>query len=301
MDPSGLLLLDKPSGPTSHDMVAALRRVLGTRKVGHTGTLDPLATGLLLVLVGAATRLAPYVREDPKRYRGSLILGLTTDSMDVLGEVTGEGEYRGGPQPVRAALEALLGEREQVPPMFSAVKYRGRPLYRYARRGEEVPRKSRRIRIYEAEMTAFRELGGRAEVDFLVSCSPGTYVRELAASVGETLSCGGTLASLRRTACGPFRVEEALALGELEDVAARGESCLLPPQSALAGYRAVAVSDAARGRASNGSPLDAGMLSAADAAIAEGEVVAVFHGDTLLGMHRVCSASPYLSRAVRMM
>lgn len=301
MNPAGLLLLDKPSGPTSHDMISSLRRVLGTRKVGHTGTLDPLASGLLLVLVGVATKLAPYIREDPKQYQGRIILGLSTDSMDVMGEVTGEGEYSAGPQQARAALESLVGEREQVPPMFSAVKYHGRPLYRYARKGEEVPRKSRAVRIYKVEMTGFREVGSRAEVDFFVSCSPGTYVRELAASVGEMLSCGGTLASLRRLACGSFRVEDALSMREVEDVASRGEAFLLPPKSALGGYRRVVVSDSALPAARNGSPLDADMLDVADAAISEGEVVAVFHGDALIGMHRVISASPYLSRVLRIM
>ena len=282
-------------------MVAALRRILGTRKVGHSGTLDPLASGLLIVLAGAATRLVPYMREDPKVYRGRLVLGFSTDSMDVSGEVTGEGEYRDGPLPVKAALESLVGEREQVPPMFSAAKYRGRPLYSYARKGEEVPRKSRRVRIYGMEMTEYRQLDGRAEVGFLVSCSPGTYVRELAASIGETLACGGTLAALRRLASGPFRVEDAVGLREVEEMRARAENPLLPPQAALAGCREVAVSDAALVRARNGAPLDGEMLVAADAAIAVGEEVAVFHRRELLGVHRVLSVSPYRSHALRMM
>lgn len=297
----GLLLLDKPTGPTSHDVVASIKRIMGTAKAGHCGTLDPLASGLLIVLVGFATRLAPYVHGDPKVYEGSIMLGLSTDSMDMEGEVTGESAYAGGADAARDALASLEGDLEQVPPMYSAVKYRGRPLYRYARAGEEVPRKSRNVRVYRAEMVEFRQLGAQAEMDFCVACSPGTYVRDLAARVGEMLGCGGTLSRLRRTASGPFRLEHASSLEELAQGLERGEPCMLPMESALQGCKKVEVKDDGMEAVRNGSPLDGGMLRSTEEGIAEGEVIAVHGGGELLGVHRVCSVSPFASRAMRML
>lgn len=297
----GLLLIDKPRGPTSHDIVAGARRLLGAVKAGHTGTLDPMASGLLVVLVAKATKLAPYVHGDPKVYEGSILLGVTTDTMDVEGEVTCDKAYGGGPDEAREAIASLVGEVEQVPPMYSAVKHGGKPLYHYARSGEVVPRKSRRVRIYRAELTGFRDKGARSEADFVIACSPGTYVRELAARVGDMLACGGTLSALRRTAAGFFRVEDADSLEAVEEKMARGEECLLPLQAALLGYKRVEVTAAASDAAGNGSPLRADMLRGADAGIATGEIVAVFGGGDFLGMHRVTSLSPFASRAARMM
>ena len=297
----GLLLLDKPSGPTSHDMVASVKEILGAAKAGHTGTLDPLATGLLVVLLGRATRLAPFIRDDPKTYEGSMLLGITTDTLDIEGRVTSEVSYGGGPGPVRVALDSLVGELEQVPPMYSAVKYRGRPLYRYARRGEEVPRKSRVVRVYVAEMKGYSEYGGRVEVQFLVKCSPGTYVRDLVARVGDMLSCGGVLTNLRRTECGFFRIEDAIGLAELEKSPAGGEALLLPTETALRGYERIEVKETARSAVRNGSPIAEDMLLRADEGIEEGHVVAVFAGGSFLGMHRVTAISPLKTRAVRMM
>ncbi len=297
----GLLLLDKPSGPTSHDMVAASRRLMGAGKAGHTGTLDPLATGLLVIMLDKATKLAPFIKGDPKVYEGCVLLGLTTDTMDIQGEVISEGVYGRGAEPVREAFASLVGELRQLPPMYSAAKFRGKPLYRYARRGEEVPRKERAVRVYSAEVRGFRDLGGRAEADFLIACSPGTYVRELVARVGEMLACGGTLKSLRRTASGLFGVEEAVSVGRLEDDPARRERFLLPPHVAVRGYHRVVVDDAAVDAVRNGTPIAGGMLQGADPDISDGDVVAVFGGGSFLGMHRVSTVSPYASRALRMM
>ena len=300
-DLDGLLLLDKPSGPTSHDMVALARRLLGMAKVGHTGTLDPLASGLLVLLMGKATRLAPYIPDDPKVYEGCMLLGLSTDSMDTDGTITAEGVYDGGPEKAQGALESLVGEFEQIPPMYSAAKYRGKPLYRYARKGEEVPRKARRVRVYRSEMKEFRELGTRAEMHFFIECSPGTYVRDLAARVGDILGCGGTLSSLRRLMSGPFRVEEAETPQELEERIAAGDVHLQPLELALQGYGRIEVTEAGAQAVRNGSPVGEEILKRIDTGIAEGDVVAVFAGGDLLGMHRVLCTSPLASRALRMM
>jgi tRNA pseudouridine55 synthase len=297
----GLLLLDKPTGPTSHDFVTSVKRLMGANRVGHCGTLDPLASGLLVVLVGDATRLAPYVHGDPKVYEGSIVLGISTDSMDMEGEVTRESAYTHGVEAARDALASLQGELEQVPPMYSAVKYRGRPLYRYARAGEEVPRRARKVRVYSVEMLAFREMDDRAELDFNVACSPGTYVRDLAARVGEILGCGGTLSRLRRKASGPFPLQEATGLEELALGLEQGESALLPMESALRGRRRIEVEEGAVETVRNGSSVDSMMLLRSEAGIKEGEVVAVCGGGELLGVHRVSSATPFMSRAVRML
>ena len=298
----GLLLLDKPTGPTSHDMVEAVRRLLGARKVGHTGTLDPLASGLLVVLVGRATKLAPFIPGDPKVYEGSILLGLSTDSMDIEGRIISETRYQGGPERARSALVSLEGEMEQLPPMFSAVKYRGRPLYTYARRGEEVPRESRTVQVYKVEMTAFNETGPRAELDFTLYSSPGFYVREFAARMGEVLGCGAVLSRLRRVSSGPFRVEEALTPEELSRKVEEGGVELIPPRRAVDGLKKIVVRDDCLKAARNGTSLEEGMIEAADEGIKEGGAVAAMtHDGELIGVHRVVGVDPFASLPQRIM
>jgi tRNA pseudouridine55 synthase len=300
----GLLLLDKPTGPTSHDIVASLRAVCGGVKTGHAGTLDPLASGLLVILLGKATKLAPYIPGDPKVYEGCILLGISTDSLDIEGELLAEASYEGSGEEAAAALAAQVGTVEQQPPMFSAAKYKGKPLYRYARRGVEVPRQSRQVQVYRFEMTGFRSGKGRAEVDFQVECSPGTYVRELAARVGDTLGCGGVISSLRRIASGPFRVENALTLHDVErrmEGHAGTEGFVLSMERAVEGYKRIDVSDEGLRTARNGAPLNPEMICGMDTGIIAGDTVAVFAGGALLGMHRVTRESPLASYALRMM
>jgi tRNA pseudouridine55 synthase len=297
----GLLLLDKPTGPTSHDMVASIRDIFDGVKTGHTGTLDPLASGLLVLLIGLATKFAPYIPSDPKVYEGCILLGISTDSLDIEGELLAETYYDGGREQVGAAMASLVGVVEQVPPMFSAAKYKGKPLYRYARRGEDVPRKSRQVKVYRSEMIAYRSGGGRAEVEFHIECSPGTYVRELAARLGGILGCGGVISSLRRIASGPFRVEDAVAIASLEDCHTGREDSLMPLERALESYKRIVVSPEGLQDARNGAPLGATQIGRADAGIAEEEIVAVYGGDKFLGMHRVLQVTPFSSRALRMM
>jgi tRNA pseudouridine55 synthase len=296
----GLLLLDKPTGPTSHDIIVKVRRLLGLKKVGHTGTLDPIASGLLVILLGRATKLAPFVPQDPKIYEGSLILGVTTDSMDIDGKVTGGSTYRNGPTEARAALGSLRGELEQLPPMYSAVKYRGVPLYRYARRGEDVPRKSRKVDVYEVDMTAFRQEGEKAEMDFIVSCSPGTYVRSLVTQVGDLLGCGASLSSLRRLASGPFQLKDALTIEELASRAEEGALPLIGMIEALNDLNKVTVQEEWEKTAKNGAPLEEGMIERLDHAVQKGETVAVISPKGLLvGFHTVMRSRPFYSKPRR--
>jgi tRNA pseudouridine55 synthase len=230
--PSGFLVVDKPAGWTSHDVVDAARRWFGTRRVGHLGTLDPQATGVLPLAIRDATKLVAFVPADPKAYRGSIRLGLETDTLDGDGRVVARSE---APLPdeaaVRRVLASLVGEHEQVPPMYSAVKQGGVPLYRLARRGEEVERPPRQVRIDSFTLVSYAP----PEVSVEVQCSPGTYVRVLAAEVGRRLGCGAYLQSLCRLRSGPFELEQAASVETLEAEAERGEieQRLIRPAAAL--------------------------------------------------------------------
>jgi tRNA pseudouridine55 synthase len=214
-----VLLVAKPVGPTSHDMVDIVRRSLGTRRVGHTGTLDPFAEGLLVMVVGRATRLVPFAAAWTKSYEGRLRLGATTDTDDATGQVLEQ-------RPVavdRAGLERTLvgfrGTLRQRPPAYSAVKVAGERAYRRARRGEAVEPAERDVEIAVLEVTAFAP----PDVEFRATVSAGTYLRSLARDIGAALGCGGHLVALRRTTVGPFRLEDAVA------PAAAGLADLLPP------------------------------------------------------------------------
>ncbi|HTX64279.1 MAG TPA: tRNA pseudouridine(55) synthase TruB [Opitutaceae bacterium] len=209
----GVLLVDKPQGCTSHDVVSRLRRKLAMKRIGHAGTLDPMATGLLIMLIGKATRVSQYLTSLDKEYEGTIRLGVTTNSQDADGEVM---ETRPVPAfteaEVRAALQTFLGDQYQTPPMFSAIKVDGVPLYKRARKGEEVEREPRFIRVATYDLTRF----ALPELDFRLRCSKGTYVRTLAHDLGQKLGCGAHLSALRRTATDKLRIESALPLDQIE-------------------------------------------------------------------------------------
>jgi len=212
---NGVLVIDKPSGPTSHDVVNRIRKVVGQRRVGHVGTLDPLATGVLPVCLGAATRIAQLLQQGRKRYRATLEFGLITDTQDISGNIL---EKRAVPEPARAEVEGVLeqfcGEIEQIPPLYSAIKRGGTPLYRLARAGRDVYRPPRQIVIYRMELT---ELSG-VQMTFEVECSKGTYVRTLCHDIGLKLGCGAVMTALRRLASEPFNESDAVALETVETV-----------------------------------------------------------------------------------
>ncbi len=251
--PAGFLVVDKPVGWTSHDVVDAARRWLGVRRIGHLGTLDPLATGVLPLAVRGATKLAPFLAEGPKVYVGTIRLGVATNTYDAEGEITHQHD---GPLPdeeaVRAALDGFLGESEQLPPMFSSVKKDGVPLYRLARQGEEVEREPRTIRIASISMPHYAP----PEIGIEVSCSPGTYVRSLAHDLGEALGCGAHLSGLRRTQSGSFRLEDAKTPEACERLADEGalEDALVTPADALGLPRVLLTAVQAR-RVGHGTPI----------------------------------------------
>lgn len=207
----GVLNIDKPLRLTSHDVVSQVRRVGHMRRVGHAGTLDPLATGVLLIFLGRATRLIEYVAEQRKTYETTIHLGLETDTYDADGTVVATRPVAVSAADVSAALHAFRGDIAQVPPMYSALKKDGQPLYKLARRGIEVARPARPVTIYELDLLSC-EL---PQVRLRVVCSAGTYIRSLAHDLGQTLGCGGHVTALRRTAIGPFTVGEATPLAAL--------------------------------------------------------------------------------------
>jgi tRNA pseudouridine55 synthase len=250
--PDGLAVIDKPAGWTSHDVVAKLRGVLGTRKVGHAGTLDPDATGVLLVGVGRATRLMRFMTALPKSYVGEIVLGTETSTLDAAGEVTATHEMDGVTlEAARAAAVELTGDILQVPPMVSAVKVGGRRLHELAREGIEVERDARPVTVHRFELaTTADPLVLRAEVD----CSSGTYVRTLAADLGHLLGGGAHLRNLRRTAIGSFTLDEATTI--------EGASPLPMPE-ALRDLHRVSIDDDVAALVRNGRVLDLDVLGVA--------------------------------------
>lgn len=213
LDPAGILVIDKPAGMTSHDVVDELRRAFAWKKVGHAGTLDPLATGVLVILVGPATRAQARFLNDDKEYQGRIVFGAETATHDVEGEVLArcEGPHGVTRETLEAALTGFRGEIRQLPPMVSAVKHKGRPLYKYARAGEVIEREERPVTVHRLDLLAFE--GDEAEI--AVHCSKGTYVRTLAHDIGRKLGCGAYLKTLRRTRSGAFAIAEARPLDEV--------------------------------------------------------------------------------------
>ncbi|MCG6886902.1 MAG: tRNA pseudouridine(55) synthase TruB [Proteobacteria bacterium] len=239
---NGILLLDKPLGMTSNAALQVVKRLFQAGKAGHTGNLDPLATGLLPLCLGEATKISGFLLDSDKRYIGTVKLGVTTRTADAEGDVL---ETRPVPEldesQVKAVLDRFLGTIQQVPPMHSAVKVNGTPLYKLARQGLEIERKARTVKIYS--LTLLRLEGD--ELDIELRCSKGTYVRTLAEEIGEALGCGAHLSALRRTGSGPFDLSQAISLDELEQTAKQGyealDSRLLPIEQALTDWPVISL------------------------------------------------------------
>lgn len=233
----GILIIDKPVGPTSHDIVSSVRKILKEKKVGHTGTLDPAATGVLPLVLGKATKLARYVTGGDKRYLAKFKLGVTTDTLDAEGTVMTERPVEVTEAQVREAIEKFKGEIDQTPPMYSAKKIEGQRLYELARQGVTVEREAKRVTIHTLDVLSI-EL---PHVTVDVKCSAGTYVRVLAADIGEALGCGAHLETLRRTEAGAFKIDEAVTLEALADDPALAKARLLPLARALSQLPTIAL------------------------------------------------------------
>ena len=261
---SGIINVDKPTGLTSHDVVDAIRRMAGQRKVGHAGTLDPMATGVLLVCLGAGTRVAEYLMAGRKRYRAGIVLGATTTTYDAEGEVTdcgGRTDFRR--EEIDAALSRFAGRIEQLPPAFSAIKQQGQPLYRRARRGESVELKPRTVEIDDLVVLDWAPAGPEQKVPLLtleVACSPGTYIRSLAHDLGRSLGSGAYLSSLVRLKSGRFSLEDAVSLSRLEEAFLEGDAAryMLPVDEALLDWPALIVGQEDARRIAQGLPVEEG-------------------------------------------
>ncbi len=280
MNSFGILLLDKPSGPTSHDMVQIVRRGTGEKRVGHAGTLDPLATGLLVMCLGAATRLSEYLMDNDKRYQARVRFGQSTTTYDAAGEIVAESADLPSREAVEEALVKFRGPIQQRPPAYSAIKRNGQKAYTLARRGQLVELPPRPVEIYSLELRDWSS----PECGLDVVCSAGTYIRSLAHDLGQLLGCGAHLSALRRTASGNFHVNEAVPLAELERAFSANEwrRYLRPADSALAEWPEVGLSAEAAAHIQQGQsiPLEEYADEWARAYNPAGEFIAILHADT---------------------
>ena len=248
---NGIILVDKPQDWTSHDVVAKLRGVLHERRIGHSGTLDPLATGLLVVFVGRATRAVEFSEADSKEYLAGLRLGVSTDTQDITGNVIAKCNALPDEDAVRETLCRFIGDIEQIPPMYSAIKIGGKKLYELARRGESVERTPRKITVSSIAIV------DKDGTDYIlnISCSKGTYVRTLCNDIGDALGCGGCMSSLRRVKAGAFSIEQAHTIDEVQAAADTGtlDEVLIPVEKLLTAFPTLTVSDAADKKLRNGN------------------------------------------------
>lgn len=272
---NGILIIDKPSGFTSFDVIAVVRRLTGQRKAGHTGTLDPNATGVLPVLLGEATKTQDLILNHDKTYVAGFSLGITTDTLDIWGNVKSEQKSEISQAEIENIIPEFVGEIEQIPPMYSAVQKNGQRLYDLARRGIEIERESRKVTVYSVELISFDEESQSGSIE--ISCSKGTYVRTLIDDIGSRLGCGAVMTSLRRTkACG-YAIEQAYTLEKIKEFAESGE--LLQHINSIeslfmqCGY--VAVSDAQARRFQNGGALDISRTYLAKCEVKNGDIYRV--------------------------
>ncbi|MEA2499305.1 MAG: tRNA pseudouridine55 synthase [Actinomycetota bacterium] len=268
----GLLIVDKPAGVTSHDVVDQVRRRLGTRKVGHGGTLDPDATGVLVLGVGRATRFLSYSQASPKRYEALVKLGTTTSTQDASGDVIETRPIEAERSEVETALKRFEGDIRQIPPMVSAVRVGGERLYEKARRGEEVERKPRDVTIYAIALTDFSSDDGTLALD--VRCSAGTYIRTIAHDLGQELGCGAHLARLRRTEAGGWTLADAVPLDDVT------EEALKPLTEVARDMKRVDVNEDTARLVRNGRPI------LVDQPLERDELAAIVSGDDFLGVYK---------------
>ncbi len=296
---NGLLLVDKDSGITSHGVVDQVRRILRTKRVGHTGTLDPHATGLLILCIGKATKIARFLQEEPKVYRADCHLGVSTNSLDMTGEVLERRAVTVDDARLREVFSSVRGKFEQMPPMVSALKHQGKPLYEYARAGIEIERQPRPVEIFDLAVEGVERNDG-VTVAFTVRCSRGTYIRSLCDDLGNRLGCGGAMGDLRRLAAGRFSVEDAVTLDRLQEMEPE-EAPLLELGEALGDLPAVRVNVRALRAVANGLALKPVMVAGRMELPPQGDFVRVLSPEgKLLAIHEVVNgAGTCVTRTIR--
>jgi tRNA pseudouridine55 synthase len=278
----GILNINKPCGITSHDVVARVRRISGQKKVGHAGTLDPMASGVLLLCLGEATRVAEYLMAGDKLYSARIRLGITTDTYDAEGRISTQAEVTVTRAQVEQELSTFVGHLAQTPPMYSALKHEGTALYRLARQGQMIARAPRPVEIYALELLEWAP----PELQVQVRCSKGTYIRSLAHDLGQRLGCGAHLVGLVRLASGPFRIEQAIPMAEMERAIAAGSAARLlqPLDAALQAFPAVILDPATAMVVAHGQRVELSAdlgASLARAYSAEGRLLALLRHDKL--------------------
>ncbi|MBP3414524.1 MAG: tRNA pseudouridine(55) synthase TruB [Clostridia bacterium] len=284
-EPVGILLIDKESGWTSFDVCAKLRSILKTKKIGHAGTLDPIATGLMTVLVGGATKAADILPLSDKRYLAAFKLGVVTDTLDITGSIIKEEYCEIDEENLLSAMENFKGEIMQLPPMYSAVHVDGQRLYELARKGIEVEREARKVEILHLELVSFDEESCEGQLD--VICSKGTYIRSLVADIGDALGCGAVLTALRRTeACG-FSVNDAAKIEEIKDDIFNK---IIPVDKAFESCKAINITSAQMTRYKNGDDLMAERLKLNGTNPKDGEIFRVYC-DEFIGLGKFSDGS----------
>lgn len=254
---NGILLLDKPVGITSNSALQSVKKMFNAKKAGHTGSLDPLASGMLPICLGQATKFSQFLLNADKCYQVTGKLGVKTASGDAEGKVTATAEVKGiSERQIKSALKKFLDDIEQIPSMYSAIKHHGQPLYKLARKGEIVKRKPRKVTIYELELIKFEE----NQIELQIHCSKGTYIRTLIEDIGDELNCGAHVIALRRLSIGPFSEQQMIPLGKLENLLDKCgqtalDSLLLPTESVLADLPEVRLSEAAAFYLKQGQPV----------------------------------------------
>ena len=283
----GIFNIYKEKGFTSHDVVAVVRKTIHMKKVGHTGTLDPDAEGVLPICVGRATKLSDIIMDGRKSYRTVLRLGITTTTEDASGEILATCPVEFDEEKIRRAVLSFIGKQEQIPPMYSAIKVNGKKLYELAREGKEIERKARLIEIYDIRIRRFLPPDA---VELDVDCSKGTYIRTLCADVGKALDCGGHMAELLRTAAGAFTIENAVRLSQLKEWAEQGqaENHQLSMEQALREFPKIHIAERFTKLLVNGARLPAHSFAEQGGAFAEGETAAVYDSaGNLTGLYTV--------------
>jgi tRNA pseudouridine55 synthase len=296
---NGFIVIDKPAGITSHDVVHAVRRITGVKKAGHTGTLDPFATGVLPVALGEGTKAIQFLDESRKEYRAVMKLGEATDTQDLSGAVTSRTDWLAvTPDDIDRVVARYTGRISQVPPMFSALKHQGVPLYKLARRGTDIIREPREIEIFSLKIDHL----DLPEVAFTVSCSRGTYVRTLAHDMGAELGCGAHLVRLQRTVSGPFNLSMALPLDRVASLAKVGEltDIVISPYDALAHLPDLHVSDRGKALVANGVVPEMGEFTGLPAtSFGLGERVRISRERRLLAIAEITAECNQVMRLVR--
>jgi len=249
----GIIILNKPVGGSSHRCVSIVRKALNMKKVGHTGTLDPEACGVLPILVGSATKAADFLVAEDKRYDATILLGTKTDTLDMAGTITQTNEVNVTEEDIKRVISSFVGEIDQIPPMYSAIQLNGERLYNLARQGIDVERKARKITVFSIDI---REIN-LPYVKISVHCSKGTYIRTLAADIGDALGCGGCISGLCRTASGDFCIENAITPDELIALGEKGEAekAILPLDTVFKNYEAIYLDKKRADRVKNGVPI----------------------------------------------